>query len=417
MDDWNRGTTRQAPGCGSACWTASVPHGAGRGADAWTSCRDWVPAGKSPICGNSICQDRRFLARLMPRLERYFHYRNLDVTTLKELARRWSPAGAGRCRKKTGAHTALSDIRESVDGAGLLSAAHGQAGRRAGLRIRLFMGQADEICEFGWCWLLGLLASAASAMDEKAAVDLLRGKSGPPATACRTTRSTASRKRRTATCGSRPGKAWSATTARNSASSAAHNVPELEDNGIRSVSVGRTGSLVLGTSRGGVTVKRGEKWHDLHPQARAEPRTRSWRRWRIAAAASGSRPKAPASPASSKARCAVFNAQRRPAREGGVRADRRRQRRHLGRDAARAWRASKASACRCSRAPPACRRVRRSPCRSRRRAACSSAPSTACIVGEDGRFRKLAAISPTRPSPACRLTATAPSGSAPSTAA
>jgi oligoribonuclease len=73
----------------------------------------WVPAGKSPICGNSICQDRRFLVRHMPQLERYFHYRNLDVSTLKELARRWSPqvlAGVG----KVGAHTALSDIRESV---------------------------------------------------------------------------------------------------------------------------------------------------------------------------------------------------------------------------------------------------------------------------------------------------------------
>jgi oligoribonuclease len=72
-----------------------------------------VPAGKSPICGNSICQDRRFLVRHMPRLERYFHYRNLDVSTLKELARRWSP-GVLAGVAKVGAHTALSDIRESV---------------------------------------------------------------------------------------------------------------------------------------------------------------------------------------------------------------------------------------------------------------------------------------------------------------
>lgn len=74
----------------------------------------WVPAGKSPICGNSICQDRRFLARCMPRLERYFHYRNLDVSTLKELARRWAPELA-RGLTKASAHTALSDIRESVE--------------------------------------------------------------------------------------------------------------------------------------------------------------------------------------------------------------------------------------------------------------------------------------------------------------
>jgi len=73
----------------------------------------WVPAGKSPICGNSICQDRRFLVRHMPRLERYFHYRNLDVSTVKELARRWSPALLEGFAK-VGAHTALSDIRESV---------------------------------------------------------------------------------------------------------------------------------------------------------------------------------------------------------------------------------------------------------------------------------------------------------------
>jgi oligoribonuclease len=74
----------------------------------------WVPAGKSPICGNSICQDRRFLARCMPRLERHFHYRNLDVSTLKELARRWAPE-ISRGLTKASAHTALSDIRESVE--------------------------------------------------------------------------------------------------------------------------------------------------------------------------------------------------------------------------------------------------------------------------------------------------------------
>ncbi|MCP8900902.1 oligoribonuclease [Gilvimarinus xylanilyticus] len=73
----------------------------------------WVPAGKSPICGNSICQDRRFLARGMPNLERYFHYRNLDVSTLKELARRWKPE-ALEGFKKSGAHLALDDIKDSI---------------------------------------------------------------------------------------------------------------------------------------------------------------------------------------------------------------------------------------------------------------------------------------------------------------
>ena len=73
-----------------------------------------VPPGKSPMCGNSICQDRRFMARYMPRLEAYFHYRNLDVSTLKELCRRWRPEVA-RAFAKRSAHTALADIAESID--------------------------------------------------------------------------------------------------------------------------------------------------------------------------------------------------------------------------------------------------------------------------------------------------------------
>ena len=73
----------------------------------------WVPAGKSPMCGNSICQDRRFLHRLMPRLERFFHYRNLDVSTIKELARRWAP-DVSRGFSKDSSHTALSDVRDSI---------------------------------------------------------------------------------------------------------------------------------------------------------------------------------------------------------------------------------------------------------------------------------------------------------------
>ena len=73
-----------------------------------------VPKGRSPMCGNSICQDRRFLARTMPRLEAFFHYRNLDVSTLKELARRWKPDIMAGFHKAQ-AHTALADIEESID--------------------------------------------------------------------------------------------------------------------------------------------------------------------------------------------------------------------------------------------------------------------------------------------------------------
>jgi oligoribonuclease len=73
-----------------------------------------VPRGVSPMCGNSICQDRRFLAATMPALEAYFHYRNLDVSTLKELAKRWKPQILDGF-KKAQAHTALADIRESID--------------------------------------------------------------------------------------------------------------------------------------------------------------------------------------------------------------------------------------------------------------------------------------------------------------
>jgi oligoribonuclease len=73
----------------------------------------YLPAGASPMCGNSICQDRRFLARQMPRLEAFFHYRNLDVSTLKELARRWAPEVVKGFKKDT-RHRALDDIRESI---------------------------------------------------------------------------------------------------------------------------------------------------------------------------------------------------------------------------------------------------------------------------------------------------------------
>ena len=75
--------------------------------------REWVPEGKSPICGNSVGQDRRFLFKYMPELESYFHYRYLDVSTLKELARRWKPEILGGFKKQN-THQALDDIRESV---------------------------------------------------------------------------------------------------------------------------------------------------------------------------------------------------------------------------------------------------------------------------------------------------------------
>ncbi len=75
--------------------------------------KEYVPIRTSPMCGNSICQDRRFLARWMPELEAYFHYRNLDVSTLKELAKRWKPE-VSQGVKKHGKHEALADIYESI---------------------------------------------------------------------------------------------------------------------------------------------------------------------------------------------------------------------------------------------------------------------------------------------------------------
>ena len=76
--------------------------------------KEYVPAGASPMCGNSICQDRRFMARLMPELEAFFHYRNLDVSSLKELAKRWSPEIIKGISKQ-GSHLAMDDIRDSIN--------------------------------------------------------------------------------------------------------------------------------------------------------------------------------------------------------------------------------------------------------------------------------------------------------------
>jgi len=112
MDEWNQ-THHGASGLLERVRKSTVDE---RQAEAETLdfLRRWVPEGASPMCGNSICQDRRFLYRHMPRLEAYFHYRNLDVSTLKELARRWAPEVAAGV-KKQGAHLALEDIRESVE--------------------------------------------------------------------------------------------------------------------------------------------------------------------------------------------------------------------------------------------------------------------------------------------------------------
>jgi oligoribonuclease len=112
MDGWNRNQHRHS-GLWQQVVESDVEHARAEQATI-DFLREWVPPGKSPMSGNSICQDRRFLHRQMPRLERYFHYRNLDVSTLKELARRWAP-NVARGFSKESAHTALSDIRDSID--------------------------------------------------------------------------------------------------------------------------------------------------------------------------------------------------------------------------------------------------------------------------------------------------------------
>ena len=112
MDAWNRGTHGKS-GLTDRVKASTVPE-----VDAESRMiaflAEHVPAGASPMCGNSICQDRRFLARYMPKLEEYFHYRNLDVSTLKELAKRWKPALLNGFSKH-GKHEALADIYESIE--------------------------------------------------------------------------------------------------------------------------------------------------------------------------------------------------------------------------------------------------------------------------------------------------------------
>ncbi|GAB3323956.1 oligoribonuclease [Haliea atlantica] len=112
MDDWN---TRQHGGSGLVDRVRASQHDeAAAEQETLDFLAHWVPAGASPMCGNTICQDRRFLARYMPRLEAWFHYRNLDVSTLKILANRWRPELAAGLQKG-GTHLALDDIRDSIN--------------------------------------------------------------------------------------------------------------------------------------------------------------------------------------------------------------------------------------------------------------------------------------------------------------
>ena len=112
MDAWNKGTHGRS-GLIDRVKTSTTTE-----ADAEVALieflKKYVPAGKSPMCGNTICQDRRFMARGMPKLEAFFHYRNLDVSTLKELCKRWKPELASGFKKHQ-KHTALADIIESIE--------------------------------------------------------------------------------------------------------------------------------------------------------------------------------------------------------------------------------------------------------------------------------------------------------------
>jgi oligoribonuclease len=112
MDAWNKGTHGKS---GLIERVKASPYDEAHAeAELIRWLAEFVPKGKSPMCGNSICQDRRFMARTMPKLEEFFHYRNLDVSTLKELAKRWKPSaleGLVKAQK----HTALADIHESID--------------------------------------------------------------------------------------------------------------------------------------------------------------------------------------------------------------------------------------------------------------------------------------------------------------
>ena len=112
MDAWNKGTHGKSGLIDRVRASTVSEEQAEQELIAWL--RQYVPAGKSPMCGNTICQDRRFMARTMPKLEAFFHYRNLDVSTLKELCRRWKPELVSGFKKHQ-KHTALADIIESIE--------------------------------------------------------------------------------------------------------------------------------------------------------------------------------------------------------------------------------------------------------------------------------------------------------------
>lgn len=112
MDDWNKGTHGRS---GLIDKVKASPLGEAEVEEqALAFLKQWVPERTSPMCGNSICQDRRFMARYMAKLEAWFHYRNLDVSTLKELCKRWKPELA-KGLTKHGKHEALADIYESIE--------------------------------------------------------------------------------------------------------------------------------------------------------------------------------------------------------------------------------------------------------------------------------------------------------------
>jgi len=111
MDEWN---TTHHTGSGRVDRVKASQHDEQRATEETVAfLEQWVPRGASPMCGNTICQDRRFMARHLPQLEAYFHYRNLDVSTLKILMQRWRPELESGFTK-TGTHLALDDIRESI---------------------------------------------------------------------------------------------------------------------------------------------------------------------------------------------------------------------------------------------------------------------------------------------------------------
>ena len=112
MDNWNKGTHGRS-GLTERVKASTITEEFAE-AELIAFLKRWVPAGKAPMCGNTIGQDRRFMVKYMPKLEAFFHYRNIDVSTLKELCKRWKPEIVGGFKKHQ-KHTALADIVESIE--------------------------------------------------------------------------------------------------------------------------------------------------------------------------------------------------------------------------------------------------------------------------------------------------------------